>query len=319
MTFKSQRELLEALDAAPRRAAASLQGLPRALLLWTPGPGRWSLVELAGHWRDFESEVFLAGYRRMVDSERPELPYRDPDERALESDAHRTRISEILRTWRRARRETVAFLAALPAAAWDREGVHPTDGPLTLRALVERQARDHDLVHLREINRIQERYGILSRLGEAPRELRRIVEGIPAGLRAARPTPERWSILDHLCHLRDRDQLALQRFTRMVSTDRPQLRELDGAALAVVGRYATQDADEALREWERRRTLLIELLHVLDHHGWQRRARHPRHGETTIAELVAHHVDHDAAHAVHVRSLRDTLVPQTALVHPANA
>jgi hypothetical protein len=119
--------------------------------------------------------------------------------------------------------------------------------------------------------------------------------------------------------LRDRDQLALTRFTRMVSTDRPQLHELDGAALAFASRYVTQDADEALREWERRRGLLVELLHVLDHNAWQRRALHPRHGETTIAELVAHHVDHDAAHAVHIRTLRNTLVPQTALVHPASA
>jgi len=319
MASESNRELLEILDATPRRVAGALQGLPRALLLWTPAPGRWSLVELAGHWRDFDSEIFLESYRRIATSERPTLPHRDPDERALESDARRTRVSEIVRTWRRTRRETLAFLTALPPAAWQREGVHPIDGPLTLRVLVERQARDYDLVHVREIERIQERYGILTRLGDAPRELRRVIEAIPVGLRAARPEPGRWSIVEHVCHLRDRDQLALTRFTRMARVDRPPLRELDGAALATTCGYATQDCDEAMREWERRRNLLVELLHVLDHTAWQRRALHPRHGETTIAELVAHHLDHDAAHATHVRALRNVLVSKPALVDPVIA
>ena len=153
MTSESQREMLEILDATPRRVAAALQGLPRALLLWIPAPGRWSLVELAGHWRDFEHEIFLDSYRRIATTERPALPHHDPDERSLGSDARRARASEIVRTWRRARRETLAFLAALPPAAWEREGIHPIHGPLTLRTLVERQVRDHDLVHLREIGR----------------------------------------------------------------------------------------------------------------------------------------------------------------------
>jgi hypothetical protein len=317
MTSISPPELLEQLDATPRRVMASLQGLPRALLLWTPGPGRWSLAELAGHWRDCESQVFLAAYRRIVAEDRPALADADPDQCGLESDARRVRVAEVLRAWRRARRETVAFLAALPAAAWDREAMHPVHGVVTLHALVNGQVRDHDHAHVREIDRIQERYGILSRLEDAPREMRRLVEDIPAGLHAARPFPGRWSIVEHICHLRDRDQLAIRRFTRMVRSERPRMQELDGQALALAGRYAEQNAGEALREWERRRQQLCELLHVLDHAAWQRRALHPRHGEATIAELVAHLLDHDAAHAAHVRALRQALMPQAALVQPA--
>jgi hypothetical protein len=96
----------------------------------------------------------------------------------------------------------------------------------------------------------------------------------------------------------------LERYGRMVNEEHPVLRPFDPDATAAARDYAACDPAHEIRELARLRGLAVQLLHALGRRAWQRRAVHPRRGEITIEQMVAHHLDHDAAHVARLRALR---------------
>ena len=296
--------LLGILRQTPRRLADAVRGVPRALLVWTPAPGKWSILEIVGHMRDMERDAYLARYRAILSGSRPALADIDPDACAAEGDYRQQRLSAVLRDWRRLRQQTVALLDGVGEGQWALEGVHETDGALGMETLLARQARGNDLAHLEQIEHVKERHAILGRLAATPHDLDRVLHGVPDGLLRLRPDPARWSMLEHLCHLRDFEQLALERYSRMSCSEHPKLRTFAPEALAARRRYADSDPRRVQRDFGRLRALVLELLHALVPQLWRRKGVHPERGEVSIEQLVAHHVDHDATHLGRLRSLR---------------
>lgn len=303
--------LLEQLRATPRHLTEAVRGLPRQVVAWSPAPGSWSILEVVCHMRDMEREAYLARYERMRQGDRPQLPWVDGDRLACDHDYRRQRLSEALREFRKLRKQTLALLAGFDAATWALEGVHETAGAITMHDLLERQVRGDDLVHLKQIETTLERYAILERLGAGPKECRGFL-GVGFATLARRLEAARWSMLEHICHLRDYDQLMLERYSKIVSQERPKLRLLDADATAAARRYTSQDVVREVRELESVRRQCLELLHALPARLWQRRGVHPERGEKSIAELVAHHLDHEARHLSAMRKLRAALAPATA-------
>lgn len=314
-----RQALLGILRETPRRLDETLRGLPRPLLVWTPAPGHWSILEVVCHLRDMERDAYLARYRRLLGRDGApaapgpvRLPNIDPDQAALEGDYRRQRLSEVVRDWRRLRRQSLDLLGSLDEAAWQAPGVHETDGPLDLQELVRRHARGNDEAHLRQIDLIRERHGILTRLAGLPGEVRRLVGGLPPALLRQRPEPQRWSMLENLCHLRDYEQLMLERYRRILSEEHPVLRPFDPDATAAARAYAGCDPAWELRELGRLRDLSLQLLGALGRRTWQRRGVHARRGEISIEQLVAHHLDHDATHRSRLQALRAGLAHAAA-------
>ena len=46
MTDLERAALLKIVAETPARLKAALKGVPKKLLLWTPGPGKWSILEI---------------------------------------------------------------------------------------------------------------------------------------------------------------------------------------------------------------------------------------------------------------------------------
>jgi hypothetical protein len=292
---------LDALRATPRRLEALLHGLPRAETLWTPAPGKWCILEVVCHLRDHE-EVAQASYRRIVAGDEPVLAAADADFRALLGLYREQRLSEALRDWKRRRRELLEFLDGLADDDWGRGGTRAEDGEPALADWVARHAA-HDQRHLKQIEAIQERRAILQRLEAAPRELRAVLETWsllrPAPSCGAGAAPA--GVLDEVAALRDFEHRTLVRYALILEQDRPALRPLDADPLPP--RRGAAGLGETWREFERLRSLALELLHALGPRLWQRRGVHPRRGDLTIAELVAQHVDHDATRLAALRAL----------------
>lgn len=309
MASDPTNDLLDQLRATPRLLTEAVRGLQRNVVGWTPAPGSWSILEVVCHMRDMEREAYLARYERMLRGDRPHLPGVDGDRLACELDYRRQRLSEALREFRKLRKQTLALLTGFDTATWALEGVHETAGPITMHDLLERQVRGDDLVHLKQVETILERHAILERLGAGPKECRQFLDAGFVTL-ARRPEPGRWSMLEHICHLRDFDQLMLEGYSKIMSLERPKLRLLDADATAERRRYASQDVVREVRELEAVRGQCIELLHALPPRVWQRRGIHPERGETTIAALVVQHLDHEARHLGALRKLRAMPAPR---------
>lgn len=304
---------LEIIRSTPDRLKAALAGVPRKLLTWRPAPGKWSIHEIVCHMRDAERDGYLYRYRRVLAEDNPTFPDVDGDKLALERQYGRMNLREAVRDWRAARKEVLALLKKIRPEQWQRIGTHESLGPMSLEIILKRQALGNDEAHLGQIEHIKKRWDILSKLQETPRALASLLRGVPHEVLRRKPAPEKWSMLEIACHLRDVEQLFLERYAKMANHDRPALRMINQDELAVALKYNEDDPGAAMREFRALRTQTTALLSALAHQSWQRIGLHPKRGEFSIAAQAEIHVNHDANHLNQIRALRERFgLPQLA-------
>ena len=112
-------------------------------------------------------------------------------------------------------------------------------------------------------------------------------------------------MLEIACHLRDVEQLFVERYAKIASQDRPELWMINQDDLAAGLKYAEDDPATALGEFRALRQETVALLGALGHQSWQRVGLHPKRGEFSIAAHVDMHLGHDANHLNRIRTLRE--------------
>jgi uncharacterized damage-inducible protein DinB len=297
-----RKRYIETLESTPARLKAVVKGLPKKLLLWTPAPGKWSILEILCHLRDMEEHAYLARYRRILDEDEPALPDIDGDQWALERDYRGQRLAEVMRHWQRLRKESLRLLKKVKAVQWARRGTHETAGSLSMEDFLRRQAVGNDEAHLGQIVAIKRRHVLLSRLESGPVALGIAVGNVETEAARRRPAESKWSALEHACHLRDAEQVYAERFTKIAHLDRPALWMMDNDRVAELRRYREADLPSVVREFRRLRELTLLLLRALPHAAWQRTGIHPKRGEVSIEQEAEHLAGHDDKH---VQALRD--------------
>ena len=292
---------LEILKATPARLQELLRGLPRALLLWRPAPGKWSIAEIVAHMRDMERDAYQARYRRMLEEENPLLPDVDGDVAALENGYRALKLTEVVRDWKRLRRENLAALRKVRGEAWQRPGVHATAGPLTVAGLLRRHARGNDEAHLGQIEAIKSRYALLNALAAGPRALRDALRGVEGDAVRRRTPAGKWSPIEHACHLRDIELLFVERISKAAHQEKPAFWMADNDRLVESLRYAEADPVTVAKEFAHRRDETILLLRALPQAAWQRTGLHPKRGEVSIEQLAKILAEHDRSHVSRIQ------------------
>lgn len=135
----SLEELLTTYEQGPIQLREALRGLSAEQVKTPAPPGRWSALEVVCHISDFEL-VYADRLKRVVVEDRPTLFSGDPDEFAAKLAYNQRDLEEELAVIDSVRRQVARFLRTLDASAFDREGIHSTDGPLTLATLLKRIA-----------------------------------------------------------------------------------------------------------------------------------------------------------------------------------
>ncbi|ACZ38120.1 DinB family protein [Sphaerobacter thermophilus] len=149
-----------------------------------------------------------------------------------------------------------------------------------------------------------EREELLERLLQYPDRVARIIEPQPVEvLRRAGPDGG-WGAVEILAHLRDWDEVNLDRVRRMLEEDNPNLENFDTDFWAIERDYHAQDPRKALAAFREIRGRLVRLLSSLNEADWERRGRHPVWGEITLASFVRRIEDHDQEY---LRALKDVL------------
>ncbi len=305
MEQTEREQYLAIVRATPDRLKAALAGVPKKLLAWRPAPGKWSIHEIVCHMRDAERLGYLHRYREILTKDNPTFPDVDGDALALERQYRRLNLRDVLRDWRAARRECLAVLKKVKANQWTRMGTHKTAGPMSLEIVLLRQALGNDEAHLVQIEQIKTRWEILSKLQQAPKAVAALFRGVPDEALRRKPAPEKWSMLEILCHLRDVEFLFVERYGKIANHDRPQLRMINQDELAAKLRYNEDDPAAALREFQALRAETVALLSALAQQSWERIGLHPKRGDFSIAANAVMHVTHDANHLDRLRTLRE--------------
>ncbi|HTX52559.1 MAG TPA: DinB family protein [Candidatus Baltobacteraceae bacterium] len=296
--------LLNIVRSTPERLKSALTGVPKKLLLWRPAPGKWSIHEIVCHMRDAERLGYLHRYSAILAQDNPTFPDVDGDVLAQDRQYRRMNLRDVLKDWRVARKESLALLKKVKSDQWMRIGTHETAGPMSLETVLQRQAIGNDEAHLAQIEHIKARWALLEKLREAPKALAALFRGVPDEILRRKPAPEKWSMLELVCHLRDVEEFFVERYAKIANHDRPALRGIKQDELAAKLHYNEDDPARVVKEFQAQRADSLAILQALAHQSWQREGMHPTRGAVTIAWTAERAVEHDRNHLRQIQELR---------------
>ncbi len=141
------------LAATPEALRAATTGMDDAARTAPEAEGKWSVHDVVAHLVD--SEV-VYGYRMrlIVAADRPAIPGYDQDAWAARLHYAEQPLAALLDAFTALRTLHLAWLRRLSDAELDRLGLHSERGEESVRHLTRLLAA-HDLVHLRQIERIK--------------------------------------------------------------------------------------------------------------------------------------------------------------------
>lgn len=144
-------DLLERFRGGPELVANTIAGAADAELDFAPEPGKWSMRQIVAHLADTEL-VTAARFRRMIAEDRPRFEEFDQDAWATSLDYAKRQPSQSIETLTLIRGDSYALLKDVPEAAFERIGIHPRRGEMSVLQVVKLSA-DHvekHSGHLRE-------------------------------------------------------------------------------------------------------------------------------------------------------------------------
>jgi hypothetical protein len=112
----------------------------------------WTALEVMCHLRDLEA-VIMQRATLTVEQESPALPNFDADATALAGRYNEQNLEAVYQAWVEGRTVLLAYLAERDEAAWERVGIHPKRGAMTLADQLAFTAW-HDVNHIEQLVRI---------------------------------------------------------------------------------------------------------------------------------------------------------------------
>jgi uncharacterized damage-inducible protein DinB len=151
--IKRRFDTLSKLESGPAELSEATRGLSDEDSRRRPSSDKWSIVEIACHLRDVE-RVFAERFAKMAFQEHPALWMMD-NERVAETLRYREAdTAAVAKEWKRLRGDTLTLLRALPHTTWQRTGVHPKRGEVTIEQLVSVLV-GHDRAHIERVRSIR--------------------------------------------------------------------------------------------------------------------------------------------------------------------
>ncbi len=148
-----RRFILKALRESIGELYTQFSNLQERDLRWRPGPGEWCLKDIAGHLRDCEQL-----YRRQLDlisrETDPPLPHESTEVLPQENNYREQSLRRLLGEYEEAREDTFWLLRMLDEDDWQRAGIHPYRGRVTVTDIA-REMHEHDLEFLYEAQRLR--------------------------------------------------------------------------------------------------------------------------------------------------------------------
>jgi hypothetical protein len=121
-----------------------------------------------------------------------------------------------------------------------------------------------------------------------------------AQARSAKGGDEDWSMVEVICHLRDAEEISLQRVQTIRDQDRPKIARYDQLALARERKYREDDPYAALEAFANFRERHTTMLSALSAEDWQRSAEFAAFGQMTIFAHTVHKLYHDTIHCAQI-------------------
>lgn len=116
-----------------------------------------------------------------------------------------------------------------------------------------------------------------------------------------------WGVVEILCHLRDTEEVFIERVELMLTENTPRLQPSDHTLWPIDRDYFGQDPGEVLESFSEYRRTIVEILDDMHITDWERIGLHPEYQQITIRQYVGLIVRHDAEHEQQIMAaLRET-------------
>ncbi|MGV9798673.1 DinB family protein [Mycobacterium sp. NPDC003449] len=115
---------------------------------------------------------------------------------------------------------------------------------------------------------------------------------------AARSRPDRWSVLEYGCHIRDVHRIFEHRVRLMLTELAPRFPNWDQDATAVADDYGSQDPAVVATELFDAASAVAGTYDEVTGAGWARRGLRSNGSEFTVASIALYHL-HDVVHHAH--------------------
>lgn len=150
--FDRKGWLLKALRETAHATEALLWNVDVDVFDRHPAADEWSAKELVSHMTEMERR-YIEWLESIVRFDEPRIEAFDGDSVEPRTPVEQQDIFETMDELAALRRQTVYLLATLDDEDWERCGIHPYLGPLTLMQ-VAREMNEHDLAHLWQLRRL---------------------------------------------------------------------------------------------------------------------------------------------------------------------
>ncbi|HLH43657.1 MAG TPA: DinB family protein [Bryobacteraceae bacterium] len=119
-----------------------------------------------------------------------------------------------------------------------------------------------------------------------------------------KPSPEKWSVRQIVCHLADTEAVYVMRLRQVLAEDNPTLYPFNGEAWADRLDYARRKISQALETFRVLRSENYELLKGMPEEAFQRPCVHAEAGRWTLRDLVLNNAHHVEDHVKQIQAAR---------------
>ncbi|WP_187388285.1 DinB family protein [Seonamhaeicola marinus] len=138
---------------------------------------------------------------------------------------------------------------------------------------------------------------IIVKLQQNQSVFKAILEGVTEQQYLWRPQPDKWNLLEIVCHLLDEEILDFKYRTKhTLEHPNTQAPGIDPEGWVLKHDYASKDYNTTLERFLEERTTSIAWLRTLEHANWENVYQHPQLGPITAKEFLNNWLAHDYLH-----------------------
>lgn len=147
----------------------------------------------------------------------------------------------------------------------------------------------------------RDREELLEALAGFPDELERAVAGRSMEALCRPASDGGWGVVENLCHLRDWEEIFVERARVLIGRDRPKLPAYDDELWAIERDYRGQEPHRVVQRFRALRGELLALLAGATSDDWRRVGIHAVAGDVDLAWLAERARRHGEEHLRQVR------------------
>ena len=154
---------------------------------------------------------------------------------------------------------------------------------------------------------VQKYKELVRSLEDTPRRIKQLVSDLGESKLRERSREKTWSVVEHICHLRDIEKEGYAvRITKLLTEDQPLLEDIDGDKLAVERAYINQDFQSALEAFINARAVNIEAIRDLSPSQLSRSGMFDN-SALSLLDLLNKMREHDQEHINELAQLTSSL------------